>query len=189
MYLEGEEMIVVGANLLAIGAFISAVGETGAHPVEEINKKLVRDGNAVQAVGNTLQGVGRLKLMDEPEGEKNILGMVGTFVQAGGNTINSLATNVEIESPSLENTRFNSLGSTIQSMGAALEATGVAQVGEGMSPNLEVAGLSLITLGTILDSVGILTSEEKEKQKRILLFAGGWVEFAGTVLIAYALNK
>lgn len=190
MYLEGEELNVVGANLLAIGAFISAVGETGAHPAEEINKKLIRDGNAVQAVGNTLQGVGRLKLMDEPEEEKNVLGrMVGTFVQASGNTINSLATNMEIESPSVENTRFNSLGSTIQSMGAALEATGVAQVGEGTSPNLELAGLSLITLGTILDSIGVLTSEEKKKQKRILLFTGGWVEFAGTVLIAYALNK
>lgn len=189
LYLEGEELNVVGANLLAIGALISAVGETGAHPIEEINKKLVRDGNAVLAVGNTLQGVGRLKLLDEPEKEKNILGMVGTFVQAGGNTINSLATNVEIESPSLENTRFNALGSTIQSMGAALEATGVAQVGEGMSPNLEVIGLSLITLGAMLDSIGVLTPEEKEKQKRILLFAGGWVEFAGTVLVAYAINK
>ncbi|MFC0475800.1 DUF6944 family repetitive protein [Robertmurraya beringensis] len=189
LYLEGEELNVVGANLLAIGAFISAVGETGAHPVEEINKKLIRDGNAVQAVGNTLQGVGRLKLMDDAEEEKNVLGMVGTFVQASGNTINSLATNVEIESPSEENTRFNSLGSTIQSMGAALEATGVAQVGEGTSPNLELAGLSLITLGTILDSIGVLTSEEKEKQKRILLFTGGWVEFVGTVLIAYAINK
>ncbi|MGS2777443.1 DUF6944 family repetitive protein [Robertmurraya sp. GLU-23] len=189
MYLEGEELNVVGANLLAIGAFISAVGETGAHPVEEINKKLIRDGNAVQAVGNTLQGVGRLKLMDEPEEEKNVFGMVGTFVQASGNTINSLATNMEIESPSQENTRFNSLGSTIQSMGAALEATGVAQVGEGTAPNLELAGLSLITLGTILDSIGVLTPEEKEKQKRFLLFTGGWVEFVGTVLIAYALNK
>ncbi|MGI8385723.1 DUF6944 family repetitive protein [Robertmurraya sp. P23] len=180
---------MVGANLLAIGAFISAVGETGAHPVEEINKKLVRDGNAVQAVGNTLQGVGRLKLLDQPEEERYVLGMVGTFVQASGNTINSLATDVEIESPSLENTRFNSLGSTIQSMGASLEATGVAQVEEGTSPNLEVVGLSLITIGTMLDSIGVLTPEEKEKQKRILLFAGGWIEFAGTLLVAYAINK
>lgn len=189
MYLEGDEMIVVGANLLAIGAFIAAVGETGAHPVEDINKKLVRDGNAVQAVGNTLQGVGRLKLLDNPEGEKNILGMVGTFVQASGNTINSLATNIEIDSPSEKNTRFNSLGSTIQSMGAALEATGVVQVGEGKSPNLEGVGLSLITLGAMLDSIGILTSEEKEKQKRVLLFTGGWLEFAGAFLVAYSLNK
>lgn len=189
MYLEGEELNVIGANLLAIGAFISAVGETGAHPIEEINKKLIRDGNAVQAVGNTLQGVGRLKLMDEPEGEVNILGMVGTFVQASGNTMNSLATNVEIDSPSPENTRFNSLGSTIQSMGAALEATGVAKVREGTSPNLEVVGLSLISLGAILDSVGILTHEDKVEIKRILLFSGGWVEFAGTVLVAYAINK
>lgn len=189
MYLEGEELNVVGANLLAIGAFISAIGETGAHPVEEINKKLIRDGNAVQAVGNTLQGVGRLKLMDETEEEKNVLGMVGTFVQASGNTINSLATNTEIESPSEENTRFNSLGSNIQSMGAALEGTGVAQVEEGASTNLEVVGLSLITIGTVLDSIGVLTPEEKEKQKRILLFAGGWIEFTGTVLVAYAINK
>lgn len=189
LYLEGEELIVVGANLLVIGTFISAVGETGAHPVEEINKKLVRDGNAVQAVGNTLQGVGRLKVMDDLKEEKNILGMVGTFVQASGNTINSLATDVEIESPSLENTRFNSLGSTIQSMGAAIEATGVAQVEEGTSPNLEVVGLSLITIGTMLDSIGVLTPEEKEKQKRILLFAGGWIEFVGTVIVAYAINK
>lgn len=189
LYLEGEELNVIGANLLAIGAFISAVGETGAHPIEEINKKLIRDGNAVQAVGNTLQGVGRLKLMDQPEGEVNILGMVGTFVQASGNTMNSLATNVEIDSPSPENTRFNSLGSTIQSMGAALEATGVAKVREGTSPNLEVVGLSLISLGAILDSVGILTPEEKVEIKRILLFSGGWVEFAGTVLVAYAINK
>jgi hypothetical protein len=52
-----------------------------------------------------------------------------------------------------------------------------------------VVGLSLITIGTVLDSIGVLTPEEKEKQKRILLFAGGWIEFTGTVLVAYAINK
>lgn len=189
MYVEGEELLSFGSFLLALGALIAAIGETGASPDEDINKKLIRDGNAVQAVANTLQGVGRLKLSDEPEEDMNGLGIIGTFVQASGNTINSIATNEERENPSPDVTRLNTWGSVIQSIGAALETAGVEKTEESATPNLEVVGNSLITLGATLDAIGILTSDEKEKQKRILLATGGWVEFFGAVIVAYAINK
>lgn len=189
LYVEGEELLSFGSFLLALGALIAAIGETGASPDEDINKKLIRDGNAVQAAANTLQGVGRLKLSDEPEEDMNGLGIIGTFVQASGNAINSIATNEERENPSPDVTRLNTWGSVIQSMGAALETAGVVKTEESATPNLEVVGNSLITLGATLDAIGILTSDEKEKQKQILLATGGWVEFFGAVIVAYAINR
>jgi hypothetical protein len=189
LYVEGEELLSVGSYLLALGAFIAAVGEMGASPEGDTNKRLIRDGNAVQAVANALQGVGRLKLIDEPEEDMNVLGMIGTFVQASGNAINSFATNEERENPSLDVTRLNTLGSVIQSMGAGLETAGVVHEEESTTPNLEIVGNSLITLGATLDAIGILTPDEKKNLKRILLATGGWVEFAGAIIVAYAINK
>lgn len=189
MYVKGEELLSVGSYLLALGTLIAAVGVTGASPDEDTNLKLIRDGNAVQAVANAFQGVARLKLSDEPEEDLNVLGMIGAFVQASGNAINSIATNEERENPSPDVTRLNSLGSVIQSMGSGLETAGVVQEEESATPNLEVVGNSLITLGAILDAIGILTSDEKEKLKQVLLASGAWFEFAGAVIVAYAINK
>ncbi|WP_198158850.1 DUF6944 family repetitive protein [Robertmurraya korlensis] len=187
LYLEGEELLSFGSYLLVLGTLIAAIGETGVYQ-EEINTKLIRDGNAVQAVGNTFQGIGRIKIGEKPEERMNVLGIVGCFVQAGGNTTNSLAANEEIESPSPAVTRINALGSTIQSMGAALEAAGVERKEERSLNDVEAFGNTLISIGAILDAIGILAAEEKRVQKRILLATGGWLEFLGAVIEAYVIQ-
>lgn len=189
MYLDGEEYLSIGSYLLVIGTFVSAVGETiYGTELENLNNKLIRDGNAVQAVGNSFQGFGRISLSDIEE-ESNVYSIMGCFTQAGGNTLNSAATNLEIESPSAESTRLNSLGSSVQSMGAALEAYGLANSKSDYFIKLEVLGSSLISIAALLDSIGILARDENSLQKRILLAAGGWLEFIGASIGAYAINK
>lgn len=186
MYLEGDDLLTVGAYFLVAGTFISAIGETMKPDVNNVNKKLIRDGNGVQAVGNSLQGFGRISLAEGNE-TANLYGIIGSFTQAGGNSINTAANNIEIQNPSVSVSGFNSLGSTIQSMGAALEAAGVENDENNLLSNLETLGYSLISVSAILDAIGILIEDEKSIQKRVLLAAGGWLEFIGAVLGAYVI--
>lgn len=186
MYLEGDDLLTVGAYFLVAGTFISAIGETMKPDVNNVNKKLIRDGNGVQAVGNSLQGFGRISLAEGNE-TANLYGIIGSFTQAGGNSINTAANNIEIQNPSISVSGFNSLGSTIQSMGAALEAAGVENDENNLLSNLETLGYSLISVSAILDALGILIEDEKSIQKRVLLAAGGWLEFIGAVLGAYVI--
>ncbi|MBG9447605.1 DUF6944 family repetitive protein [Cytobacillus firmus] len=186
MYLEGDDLLTVGAYFLVAGTFISAIGETMKPDINNVNKKLIRDGNGVQAVGNSLQGFGRISLAEGNE-TANLYGIIGSFTQAGGNSINTAANNIEIQNPSVSVSGFNSLGSTIQSMGAALEAAGVENDENNLLSNLETLGYSLISVSAILDAIGILIEDEKSIQKRVLLAAGGWFEFIGAVLGAYVI--
>ncbi|URT68789.1 DUF6944 family repetitive protein [Cytobacillus firmus] len=186
MYLEGDDLLTVGAYFLVAGTFISAIGETMKPDVNNVNKKLIRDGNGVQAVGNSLQGFGRISLAEGNE-TANLYGIIGSFTQAGGNSINTAANNIEIQNPSISVSGFNSLGSTIQSMGAALEAAGVENDENNLLSNLETLSYSLISVSAILDAIGILIEDEKSIQKRVLLAAGGWLEFIGAVLGAYVI--
>lgn len=186
MYLEGDDLLTVGAYFLVAGTFISAIGETMKPDVNNVNKKLIRDGNGVQAVGNSLQGFGRISLAEGNEAA-NLYGIIGSFTQAGGNSFNTAANNIEIQNPSVSVSGFNSLGSTIQSMGAALEAAGVENDENNLLSNLETLGYSLISVSAILDAIGILIEDEKSIQKRVLLAAGGWFEFIGAVLGAYVI--
>ncbi|MGN7175146.1 hypothetical protein BK139_08550 [Paenibacillus sp. FSL R5-0490] len=186
MYLEGDDLLTIGAYFLVTGTFISAIGETMKPGENNVNKKLIRDGNGVQAVGNSLQGFGRISLAEGSE-TANLYGIIGSFTQAGGNSINSAANNIEIQNPSVSVSGFNSLGSAIQSMGAALEASGVENEEDNMLSNLETLGYSLISVSAILDALGILIEDETSIQKRVLLAAGGWLEFIGAILGAYAI--
>lgn len=186
MYFEGEDLLSIGSYLLVAGTFISAIGDTLKPDKTNFNKKLIRDGNGVQAVGNGLQGFGRIRLAESEE-EVNFYGIIGSFTQAGGNTINTVAVNNEIQDSTLSETRFNSLGSSIQSMGAALEAKGVKQNRRNILNQLEVIGYSLISIGALLDSAGLLITDELSIQRRLLLAAGGWLEFLGAVLGAYVI--
>jgi hypothetical protein len=188
MYLEGDELLTIGAYLLVAGTFISAVGETMDPADNSLNKRLIRDGNGVQAVGNSFLGFGRIHLAEGNE-EANLYGIIGSFTQAGGNSINTAASNVEFQNPTVSVSGFNALGSTIQSMGAALEAEGVEYGENIMLSNLEAFGYSFISLAAILDAAGILIEDEQSIQKRVLLAAGGWLEFIGAVIGAYALIK
>ncbi|CAM3814347.1 hypothetical protein GCM10009865_02690 [Aeromicrobium ponti] len=190
MYLSGEEYLSFGSYFLVLGTLISAIGETmQGSDLKNINKKLIRDGNAVQALGNSLQGFGRIRLTEKIEEDSHLYGIIGCFMQAGGNTINSAASNIEIENPSPAITRFNSVGSSVQSMGAALEAAGEANRESDHLNNLEVLGSSLISVAAMLDSAGILIRDEMSIQKRLLLATGGWLEFIGASIGAYAISK
>ncbi|WP_370223163.1 hypothetical protein [Cytobacillus sp.] len=187
MYLEGDDLLTIGAYFLVAGTFISAIGETMKPDENNFNKKLIRDGNGVQAVGNSLQGFGRISVAEGNEEAANLYGIIGSFTQAGGNSINTAANNIEIQNPSVSVSGFNSLGSTIQSMGAALEAAGVANEENNILSNLETLGYSLISVSAILDALGILIEDEESIQKRLLLAAGGWLEFIGASLGAYVI--
>ncbi|MBT2686636.1 hypothetical protein J7I93_00400 [Bacillus sp. ISL-47] len=190
MDFKGEEYLSIGSYFLVIGTLISALGETvQGSDLNDFNKKLIRDGNAVQALGNSLQGFGRIKLTENTEEESHFYGIIGSFIQAGGNTMNSAAVNLEIVNPSASATRINALGSSVQSIGAALEAEGAANREGDYFNNLEVLGSSLISIATMLDSAGILIRDEMSLHKRLFLATGGWLEFIGASIGAYAINK
>lgn len=70
-----------------------------------------------------------------------------------------------------------------------MEAAGVANSENNILSNLETLGYSLISVSAILDAIGILIEDEESIQKRLLLAAGGWLEFIGASLGAYVIIK
>lgn len=113
------DLIQVGAFLVVFGTLFTATGQTKVtinH--DEEGKRFIIKGNGVEGFGNTLQAIGKQK-----EGQSTI-SILGSWLQAGGNFTNSVATTIELEGAEVEGVPLNMIGSGVQSIGAALEAKG-----------------------------------------------------------------
>ncbi|MFF2752462.1 DUF6944 family repetitive protein [Psychrobacillus sp. NPDC058041] len=187
---HGDELIYSGAWLILIGAIISALGVTREATTESLmGAKLVGQGNAIGAFGNTLQALGNTELFQEDKEQFRNDIIIGCWLQAAGNSTNTVATEIEINTSEEEGHRLNVVGSGVLGLGAAYEAVGAA---EGNSPtkNLEVTGNSLIALGAFLDAAGnVFLLKKLETLGDRLALIGGWTQVAGASVNVIAITS
>jgi len=188
----GEELIITGAWFLLFGTVTSAVGVTSKHIIgTNFGKKLFSKGNAIEAFGNSIQSVGREKLIKSEIGHNDHLLtiMLGSWIQAAGNATNTLATELEISGSIDQGEKLNALGSVIQSIGASFEAKGARQE-EGVLVKFEVFGNELIAIGAMIDGIGnVALLNQNDSVGEQLLFFGSWVQVLGSILIVIAVTN
>ncbi|MEH6939110.1 hypothetical protein V7056_14850 [Bacillus sp. JJ664] len=190
----GEELIITGAWFLLFGTVTSAVGVTSKHIIgTNFGKKLFAKGNAIEAFGNSIQSVGREKLIKSESGNGNnehlLTILLGSWIQAAGNATNTLATELEISGSIDQGEKLNALGSVIQSIGASFEAKGARQE-EGVLVKFEVFGNELIAIGAMIDGIGnVALLNQNDAVGEQLLFFGSWVQVLGSILIVFAVTN
>ncbi|WP_391121017.1 DUF6944 family repetitive protein [Psychrobacillus sp. L3] len=186
---HGEELIYAGAWVLVIGTTISALGQTKEIAMGNPNgSKWVAQGNAIQAIGNGLQGQGNIELFLEEKESFQMDNIIGAWLLVGGNITDIVATEIEIHTSKEVGLRLNALGSGFQGLGAAYEAVGAA---EGISPtkNLEVTGNSLFALGAFLDAAGsVFVLNKMDTPGERLSLIGSWVQVVGACVEVFALS-
>jgi hypothetical protein len=186
---HGEELIYSGAWVILIGTVISALGLTSEATTESpMGANLFSQGNAIEAFGNSLQALGNTELFQEDKEQFRIDSIIGCWLQFGGNSTNTVATEIEINTSEEEGYRLNAVGSGVQALGAVYEAVGAA---EGISPtkNLEATGNSLIALGAFLDAAGyVFLLKKLETLGERLALIGGWTQVLGASAEVIALT-
>ncbi|QFF98444.1 hypothetical protein PB01_06165 [Psychrobacillus glaciei] len=187
---HGEELIFSGAWVIVIGTIISAIGQTKETTTgTPKGAKLVAQGNAIEAFGNSLQALGNTELFLEEKEPFRMDNIIGCWLQAGGNSTNTVATEIEIHSSEEEGLRLNAVGSGVQGLGAVYEAVG-AVAGKSPTKNLEATGNSLVALGAFLDAAGNISILNKlDISGETLELIGSWTQVIGacTELIALAI--
>lgn len=187
---SGEDLLLIGAYFLVLGTLTSAVGVSSKKIIsEDFGRDLFAKGNAIEAFGNSLQGIGREKLYKKEKKEYEITIMVGAWIQAAGNITNTIGTNLERQGLEEEGHKLNAVGSVIQAIGAQLETTGALEE-DTLLAKIEAYGSELIGLGALIDGIGnAALLNDKIILGEQLLLVGSWVQFFGAVLIVYALTN
>ncbi|QFF98454.1 hypothetical protein PB01_06225 [Psychrobacillus glaciei] len=186
---HGEELIYSGAWVLVIGTTISALGQTKEITMGDPNgAKWVAQGNAIQAFGNSLQGLGNIELFLEEKEPFQLDAIIGAWLQVGGNITDIVATDFEIHTSKEDGLRLNAVGSGVQGVGAAYEAVGAA-AGKSPTKNLEVTGNSLFALGAFLDATGsVFVLNKMDTSGDRLSLIGSWVQVVGACVEVIALT-
>lgn len=177
------DLILGGALLVVLGTLFTATGQTTVTlKHDEEGKRFIIKGNGIEGFGNTLQAIGRQR---EGQSTKSIL---GSWLQAGGNFTNSVATNIELEGAEAEGVSLNMIGSGVQSIGAALEAKGELEHSHLKNVELEVIGFKLISIGSLLDTYGeALVLKDKIKLGNKVLLVGAWIQVIGAIFVVFGL--
>ncbi|MCT8140024.1 hypothetical protein H1D32_21445 [Anaerobacillus sp. CMMVII] len=153
--MDDQQKQVIGAWIDAIGTIISAVGELRELAgLNDINKKLVAIGDALQAVGPMIIGTAQI---DDP------LNFAGNWIDGAGAAAASLGAYREYIGVGDEegNLRIEFLGYIFQSMGASLSALADYLAGED-----ELAvGNALQGLGAGLEAIGAIYLLSDRKQE------------------------
>jgi hypothetical protein len=139
--------------------------------------------------GNSLQAVGREKVLTKEISDHQIKILFGSWVQAAGNVTNTFATNLELSGLLEEGHKLNAVGSVIQSIGASFEASGAIEEKSKMA-KFEAYGNELIALGALIDGIAnVALLNEKELLGDQLLLFGCWAQVFGSIFIVYALTN
>ncbi|MGM0838574.1 MAG: DUF6944 family repetitive protein [Bacillota bacterium] len=179
-----EELLVAGAVVVLLGSLSTAFGHTNftLTTLEDWRKFIVK-GNGIEAFGNSLQAIARD--LEEDSGVEHTQGITGSWLQAGGNATNAVATNLELAGELSEGQKLNVFGSCIQSVGAALEAKSTFEL---KGNDLEGLGYSAISLGALLDSIGMLgVLKEREEWGNNILLIACWIQVIGAILVVLGL--
>ena len=187
---HGEELIYSGSWIIAVGTVIAALGVTQETMTgEEQGKELVAKGSAIEAFGNTFQALGNTALFLDEKRQSSIQTIIGCWLQAGGNSTIAIGTEIEIHESEDEGLRLNAIGSGVQSLGAAFQASGAAEAELSITRNLEVASENLTTLGALLESIGsIFLLSKKDLSGVRLSLIGSWIQVVASFLEVYTLT-
>lgn len=180
-----EELLIAGAVVVLAGTLSTAYGQTNFTVTTKENwKRFIIKGNVIEAFGNSLQAIARDKETVQGE-EGQTQGITGSWLQAGGNATNAVATSFELAGALTEGRKLNIFGSGIQSVGAALEANAIFEL---MENDLEGHGYSAISLGALLDSIGMLfVLKGSEQRGNHILMIACWIQVIGAILVVLGL--
>ncbi|MFE7064103.1 DUF6944 family repetitive protein [Sutcliffiella sp. NPDC057660] len=184
---NAEELLVAGAVVVLAGTLSTAYGQTNFTVTSKEDwKRFIIKGNGIEAFGNSLQAIARDK-ESLKAGESQTQGITGSWLQAGGNATNAIATSFEFNGELTEGRKLNIFGSGIQSFGAAFEAKAILEL---MENDLEGLGYSAISLGALLDSSGMLfVLKGSEQWGNYILMIGCWIQVIGAILVVLGLVK
>jgi hypothetical protein len=146
-----------------------------------LGKDLIIKGNGIEALGNTLQAIGRSKLLQSERDLSQIYTIFGNWLEAAGNTTNSVGVSIDMNGTEDEGIKIDTLGSGVQGLGAAFEAVGASLEEDSSYRTLAITGNSFISLGSFLGAIGnIYVINEKNKIGEQILLVGTWIQFIGS---------
>lgn len=88
-----------------------------------------------------------------------------------------------------EGLKIDSLGSGKQSLGSAFEAVGAYIANDSSFKSLSIAGNSLVSLGSFIESTGdIFLLQDKIKTGEQLLLIGSWVQLIRMIILLDAIS-
>lgn len=190
MSTSGEDLLITGAWILGIGSIIEGIGQTQQSLTSsDLGKDLIIKGNGIEAFGNSLQAIGRTKLFNPNDQQlSQTYSIFGAWLEAAGNTGNSIGISIELNGEEEEGTRIDTLGSGIQGLGAALEAYGAFIAKDSSFKSLNITGNSLISLGSFLVAIGnIFILQEQTETGEMILLVGGWIQVLGAFILIIAI--
>ncbi|UOE94471.1 hypothetical protein [Alkalihalobacillus sp. LMS39] len=172
------QLTITGSWLDAIGQTLSAIAYTSLlrgvrGPEEEIYQRLIVVGEGLQAVGNSLNAVEE----DEP------VVALGDWVEAAGAATSSYANARQLDGETLEYQQLEVLGDALQSLGPAISNL-VEEDGRF------IVGNNLQTIGAALEATGGIFEIRSDEQKGLFLSTiGNWLQAAGTTLQAIIITR
>ena len=185
MFSQTETLNITGAWLQSIGTAIVAIAETEYVLNETPIDNLIIIGNSFQAAGNSLQGFAGI--IQQPASPP--LSTVGSFTQASGNVTEIYSASLNIMNLNEQSQNYNILGSSLQSIGAALEASSEIQQQDPYSLEITI-GYSLQSLGAGLEAIGgIYVKKDKPKIGNYITAIGSYLQFIGATIAAIAITK
>ncbi|WP_100333941.1 DUF6944 family repetitive protein [Bacillus alkalisoli] len=185
MFSHTETLNISGAWLQSIGTLIVAVAET-----EYVNNQtpiydLIIIGNSFQGIGNSLQGFAGI--LQQPESDP--ISILGSFTQASGNATGVYSAALNIQSLTTKSQDYNILGSSLQSLGAGLEASSESTQSDPFSLEITI-GYSLQSLGAGLEAIGgLYVKKSKSTTGNLMTLIGSYLQFYGATIAAIAITK
>lgn len=215
---QGADLILTGSWIITIGTVIAAVGQTKV-VVEDgsiSGRESVVIGSGVESFGNVLQAIGRDKLNEIEPTWGGKLAAVGCWTQAAGNAANAVGVQRIIEGELLEEQaeetegneeedeeelsavaegiihqgqQINGLGSDVQAAGAAIEVYGVANIKPEISTPYEIAGNSIIAIGSAVEGIGsVYNLQNREDVGEKIELVGAYIQVVGSAIELYGLS-
>lgn len=190
MTIRGEDLLITGSWALLIGAIVDTIWQTQQTLTSpDLDKDLVIKGDEIEAFGNALQAFGRTKLLASTAESPNIYTIFRSWIEAAGNIANAISVNINMNVNKDEGLKIDSLGSGIQSLGSAFEAVGAYIANDSSFKSLSIAGNSLVSLGSFIESTGdIFLLQDKIKTGEQLLLIGSWVQLIGMIILLDAIS-
>lgn len=189
-----ELLEITGGWIQVLGSGISSIGETIIVGEEDsdadiVGNKLLIIGNGVEATGNSLQAIGRSK--SDSNGEGRTIDILGTWMQAVGNSANVASAVLELkgEEEEEEVVKLDLVGDILQSIGATFEAVSSC-MSDSEFAQLATTGNSLQALGAAIEAIGaIYLLKNKKKQGEQIQALGSYAQTTGATMVALASTK
>ena len=136
-----------------------------------------------------MQAIGRTKLLKPEKELAQIYAIFGAWLEAAGNTSNSVGVSIEMNGAEEEGIKIDTLGSGVQGLGAAFEAIGAFLEVDSSYRTLAITGNSFISLGSFLEAIGnIYVINEKNVIGEQILLVGSWIQVIGALILINAIT-